>query len=238
MCIRDRSGLEALLRWQPPREQMRYPAQFVPAAEQSGLIVDIGAWVLEAACQQMAEWCAAGIAPPRVALNVSVHQLRQTDFPRLVRRALEHAGVPPARLEFEVTESVFADEEALATLRRIAALGVRLSLDDFGTGYSSLGYLREHPVQAIKIDRSFIEEVARSATAATLAETMITMAHALGKQVVAEGVETAEQLEFLRARRCDCAQGFFFARPAAAADITELLQGRSAGMILQQRAAG
>jgi diguanylate cyclase (GGDEF)-like protein len=232
------SGLEALLRWQPPREQMRYPAQFVPAAEQSGLIVDIGAWVLEAACQQMAEWCAAGIAPPRVALNVSVHQLRQTDFPRLVRRALEHAGVPPARLEFEVTESVFADEEALATLRRIAALGVRLSLDDFGTGYSSLGYLRAHPVQAIKIDRTFIEEVARNATAATLAETMITMAHALGKQVVAEGVETAEQLEFLRARRCDYAQGFFFARPAAAADISALLQGRSAGMILQQRAAG
>ena len=232
------SGLEALLRWQPPREAMRYPGEFVPAAEQSGLIVDIGAWVLEAACTQMAEWTAAGVAPPRLALNVSVHQLRQTDFPKLVRRALERAGVSPDKLEFEVTESVFADEEALVTLRRLAALGVHLSLDDFGTGYSSLGYLRAHPVQAIKIDRSFIEEVAHSVTAATLAETMITMAHALGKHVVAEGVETMEQLEFLRARRCDYAQGFYFARPAAAADITALLQGRCAVIVTELRAAG
>ena len=231
-------GLEALLRWQPPREAMRYPGQFVPAAEQSGLIVDIGAWVLEAACMQMADWTAAGIAPPRLALNVSVHQLRQTDFPKLVRRALERAGVSPDKLEFEITESVFADEEALATLRRLAALGVHLSLDDFGTGYSSLGYLRAHPVQAIKIDRSFIEEVAHNVTAATLAETMITMAHALGKHVVAEGVETMEQLEFLRARRCDYAQGFYFARPAAAVDITALLEGRSATVITKLRAAG
>ncbi|HYM28465.1 MAG TPA: EAL domain-containing protein, partial [Steroidobacteraceae bacterium] len=232
------SGLEALLRWQPPREAMRYPGQFVPAAEQSGLIVDIGAWVLEAACAQMAEWTAAGIAPPRLALNVSVHQLRQTDFPKLVRHALERAGVSPARLEFELTETVFADEEALATLRRLAALGVHLSLDDFGTGYSSLGYLRAHPVQAIKIDRSFIEDVAHNVTAATLAETMITMAHALGKRVVAEGVETLEQLEFLRTRHCDFAQGFYFARPAAAADITALLEGRSLAASGNWRAAG
>ncbi len=232
------SGLEALLRWQPPREAMRYPSQFVPAAEQSGLIVDIGAWVLEAACTQMAEWTAAGIAPPRLALNVSVHQLRQTDFPKLVRRALERAGVAPDKLEFELTESVFADEEALATLRRLASLGVHLSLDDFGTGYSSLGYLRAHPVQAIKIDRSFIEDVAHNVTAATLAETMITMAHALGKHVVAEGVETMEQLEFLRARHCDYAQGFYFARPAAAADITALLEGRSLAVSGNWRATG
>ncbi len=221
------SGLEALLRWQPPREAMRYPGQFVPAAEQSGLIVDIGAWVLEAGCTQMAEWCAAGVAPPRLALNVSVFQLRQAEFPKLVRRALERAGVAPERLEFEVTESVFADEEALATLHKLSALGVHLSLDDFGTGYSSLGYLRAHPVQSIKIDRSFIEEVATNITAATLAETMITMAHALGKKVVAEGVETMKQLEFLRERRCDYAQGFYLARPAAAADITALLEGQN-----------
>ena len=232
------AGLEALLRWQPPREVMRYPGEFVPAAEQSGLIIDIGAWVLEAACAQMAAWTAAGVAPPRLALNVSVHQLRQADFPKLVRCALERAGVSPDKLEIEITESVFADEEALATLHRLAALGVHLSLDDFGTGYSSLGYLRAHPVQAIKIDRSFIEDVAHNLTAATLAETMITMAHALGKHVVAEGVETMEQLEFLRARRCDYAQGFYFARPAAAADITALLQGRSAAIVTELRAAG
>ena len=167
------------------------------------------------------------IAPPRLALNVSVFQLRQADFPKLVRRALERAGVAPNRLEFEITESVFADEDALATLHKLAALGVQLSLDDFGTGYSSLGYLRQHPVDSIKIDRSFIEEVATNLTAATLAETMITMAHALGKKVVAEGVETMNQLEFLRVRGCDYAQGFYLARPAAAADITALLQGMS-----------
>jgi diguanylate cyclase (GGDEF)-like protein len=232
------SGLEALLRWQPPREAMRLPGEFVPAAEQSGLIVDIGAWVLEAGCAQLAAWHAAGMAPPRLALNVSVFQLRQPDFPKLVRRTLEHAGVAPAQLEFEVTESVFADEEALATLHRLAAMGIQLSLDDFGTGYSSLGYLRAHPVHSIKIDRSFIEEVAYNVTAATLAETMITMAHALGKQVVAEGVETMEQLEFLRARRCDYAQGFFLARPAAAAEMTALLQGRQHLPLPQQLAAG
>ena len=220
------AGLEALLRWQPPREAMRYPGEFVPAAEQSGLIVDIGTWVLEAACAQMAQWCSEGIAPPRLALNVSVHQLRQANFPQAVQRAFESAGVAPGNLEFEITESVFADEEARAVLQRIAALGVRLSLDDFGTGYSSLGYLRAHPVQAIKIDRSFIEDVAQNITAATLAETMITMAHALGKTVVAEGVETMEQMEFLRSRGCDFAQGFYFARPAAATDIAAMLRGR------------
>jgi diguanylate cyclase (GGDEF)-like protein len=231
-------GLEALLRWQPPREAMRYPGEFVPAAEQSGLIVDIGDWVLEAACTQLAEWHAAGIAPPRLALNVSVQQLRQADFPRLVRRALERAGLPAEMLEFELTESVFADDEASESLQRLAALGVRLSLDDFGTGYSSLGYLRAHPVQAIKIDRTFIEDVARNITAATLAETMITMAHALGKQVVAEGVETMEQMEFLRAQGCDYAQGYYFARPAAVADITALLRGRRVAALEDLRPTG
>jgi diguanylate cyclase (GGDEF)-like protein len=230
-------GLEALLRWQPPREAMRYPGEFVPAAEQSGLIVDIGAWVLEAACEQQARWHAEGIAPGRLALNVSVHQLRQPDFPRLVRRVLERVGVAPAMLEFEITESVFADQEARATLQRLAALGVSLALDDFGTGYSSLGYLRQHPVQTIKIDRSFIEEVAFNESAATLAETMITMAHALGKQVVAEGVETMEQLVFLRERQCDQAQGFYFSRPIPAADVTELLRARVARESCEDRAA-
>jgi EAL domain-containing protein (putative c-di-GMP-specific phosphodiesterase class I) len=140
-------------------------------------------------------------------------------------------------IEFEITESVFADEEARATLQRLAAIGVSLALDDFGTGYSSLGYLRQHPVQTIKIDRSFIEEVAYNETAATLAETMITMAHALGKQVVAEGVETMEQLVFLRERRCDQAQGFYFSRPVSASDVAELLRARLVGEPGEDRAA-
>ena len=232
------AGVEALLRWQPPREAMRQPSEFIPAAEQSGLIIDIGAWVIETACTQMAEWLADGIAPQRIALNVSVQQLRHQDFPQMVQRALDRAGVLPELLELEITESVFADEDALETLRRLAAIGVRLSLDDFGTGYSSLGYLREHPVQAIKIDRSFIEEVAFSVTAATLAETIISMAHALGKQVVAEGVETMEQLEFLRSRQCDMAQGFFLAQPRNASDTRDLLSSRQTLPLEPMRAVG
>jgi len=233
------TGLEALLRWQPPRESMRYPGDFIPAAEQSGLIIDIGAWVLETACNQLAIWREQGIAPPRLALNVSVQQLRQPEFPVLVRRALDRVGLPPELLEIELTETVFADDDARQSLRRLAALGVRLALDDFGTGYSSLGYLRQHPVQVIKIDRSFIEELPHSFTAATLAETIIAMAHALGKQVIAEGVETPEQLEFLRERRCDIAQGFFLAQPRPVGEITELLGARRpAAVLAEARVAG
>jgi len=231
-------ALEALLRWQPPRESMRFPAEFVPAAEQSGLIVDIGVWVLETACAQLATWRDQGIAPERLAMNVSVYQLRQLDFPEVVRRALERFDLPAKMLEIEITESVFADDEARSTMRQLAMLGVRLSLDDFGTGYSSLGYLRQHPVQAIKIDRSFIEDIPQNNTAATLAETMINMAHALGKAVVAEGVETSEQLEFLRARRCDMAQGFFLAHPRTVADTTELLSARQSADLGLSRQTG
>jgi EAL domain-containing protein (putative c-di-GMP-specific phosphodiesterase class I) len=238
--VRDGSlqGLEALVRWQPPREPLRYPGEFIPAAEASGLIVELGAWVLETACQQMAQWREQGIAPRRMALNVSVQQLRHPDFARLVRRTLERCHLPAELLELEITESVFADEDARESMRTLAEEGVRLSLDDFGTGYSSLGYLREHPVQAIKIDRSFIDGVAVSATAATLAATMISMAHALGKQVVAEGVETAEQLEFLRSRNCDTAQGFYLARPMPTADVAELLQARRNGDSGEVRSVG
>jgi diguanylate cyclase (GGDEF)-like protein len=220
-------GIEALLRWQPPRQVMRYPGEFINVAEESGLIVELGEWVLDTACEQMAIWRKEGIAPPRLSINVSVYQLRQPDFPTMVRRAIDKAELLPEMIELEITESVFADDEAREALQRLAAVGVRLTLDDFGTGYSSLGLLREHPVQAIKIDRSFVEDVIVSPTAATLAETIISMAHTLGKQVVAEGVETLEQLEFLRRRNCDLAQGFFFSKPRNLSDITEVLVARA-----------
>jgi EAL domain-containing protein (putative c-di-GMP-specific phosphodiesterase class I) len=155
-----------------------------------------------------------------------------------VRRTLERSQLHPDLLELEITESVFADEDARESMRTLAEIGVRLSLDDFGTGYSSLGYLREHPVQAIKIDRSFIDGVAVSPTAATLASTMISMAHALGKQVVAEGVETAEQLDFLRARNCDAVQGFYLARPMPTAEVVELLLSRRGEDTGEVRVAG
>jgi diguanylate cyclase (GGDEF)-like protein len=221
------AGVEALLRWQTPRDGMRQPGEFVPAAEESGLIVDIGGWVLDAACAQLAIWREQNIAPPRLALNVSAQQLKHIEFPKLVRRALDKYGIPPALLELELTESVFADEAAGATLGRLAQLGVHLALDDFGTGYSSLSYLRQYPIGTVKIDRTFLEEVPQNAASSTLVETIIVMAHALGKRVVAEGIETVEQLDFLRERRCDLGQGFFLARPLSGQVVTELLQART-----------
>jgi EAL domain-containing protein (putative c-di-GMP-specific phosphodiesterase class I) len=136
------AGLEALLRWQTPRDGIRYPSEFVPAAEESGLIIDIGGWVLETACAQLAQWRDQNIAPPRLAVNVSVQQLKHTEFPKVVRRTLDKFSIPPELLELELTESVFADEAAGAALQRLAQIGVHLALDDFGTGYSSLNYLR------------------------------------------------------------------------------------------------
>jgi EAL domain-containing protein (putative c-di-GMP-specific phosphodiesterase class I) len=206
---------------------MRYPGEFVPAAEESGLIVDIGGWVLDAACAQLASWRERQIAPPRLALNVSAQQLQHTEFPKLVRRALEKYGLPAALLELELTESVLANASVGAALSRLAQLGVHLALDDFGTGYSSLSYLRQYPIGTVKIDRTFLDEVPQNPASATLVETIIVMAHALGKRVVAEGIETNEQLIFLRERRCDAAQGFYLARPLAAAAMTELLQART-----------
>lgn len=219
-------GLEALLRWHTPRDGTREPKEFVPAAEASGLIVDIGGWVLEAACAQFAAWREQGIAPPRVSINVSAQQLKYAEFARSVRRVLDKFAIAPELLELELTETVLAEDAAGAALLQIAALGVRIALDDFGTGYSSLNYLRLHPIHAVKIDRSFLEEVPVNPASATLAETIITMAHALGKEVVAEGVETEEQMQFLREHGCDIAQGFYLARPMPVAQITELLQIR------------
>jgi len=221
------AGVEALLRWQTPRDGMRQPSEFVPAAEESGLIIDIGGWVLDAACSQLASWRDQNIAPPRLALNVSAQQLKDAEFPLLVRRALDKYALAPGLLELELTESVFADEAAGAALARLAQLGVHLALDDFGTGYSSLNYLRQHPIGTVKIDRTFLEEVPQNPASATLVETIVVMAHALSKRVVAEGIETAEQLEFLRERHCDIAQGFYLARPLAGPVVTELLQARA-----------
>jgi diguanylate cyclase (GGDEF)-like protein len=219
-------GLEALLRWQTPRDGTRTPHEFIPAAETSGLIVDIGGWVLEAACAQYAIWCEQGIAPARFAVNVSVQQLKSADFARSVRRALDKYGIQPSLLEIEMTETVFADDAAGAAMRQLSELGVRLALDDFGTGYSSLNYLRQYPIHVIKIDRSFLEEVPDNDASSTLAGTIISMAHALGKEVVAEGVERVEQLDFLRERGCDVAQGFYLAQPLPVADVTALLSAR------------
>jgi diguanylate cyclase (GGDEF)-like protein len=220
------TGLEALLRWQTQREGLRQPGDFVPAAEESGLIVDIGGWVLETACAQLAAWREQGLSPPPMALNVSLQQLRHPDFVRSVRRTLERFALPGDLLEFDIDERVLADPANSAMIERLAQTGASLTLDGFGTGYSSLGYLRQHPISAVKIDRSFLVNVPGDSTAATLIETIIVMAHSLQKRVVAEGIESIEQLDFLRERRCDCAQGYYLARPLPAAKVTELLSSR------------
>jgi diguanylate cyclase (GGDEF)-like protein len=231
------AALEALLRWQSPREGLRVAADFIAAAERSGLIVEIGAWVLDSACLQLQGWRERGIAPPRVAVNVSVQQLRLSDFPQRVQQALARVALPAAVLELEFNEAALSEEPCLKSLRSLAALGVRLALDGFGGGSLTLNHLRQHPIDAIKIDRSFLVEVPDDAQASTIAATLIEMAHALGKQAVAEGIETTRQLEFLRARGCDIVQGFVLSHPLEVEEASALLSGRR-GSELLLRAAG
>jgi diguanylate cyclase (GGDEF)-like protein len=231
-------GVEALLRWQTRYDGIKLPGEFIPAAEHSGLITDIGGFVLESACAQYAEWLRAGIAPRSFSVNVSVQQLKDHDFVRAVQKSLHQHGIQPGCLELELVESVLADGEVEESLNAIAALGVRLALDDFGTGYSSLNYLRRYPVHTVKLDRSFLDEVPQNDSAGALVESVITMAHTLGKRVTAEGVETGAQLDFLRTHRCEAAQGFYLARPMSAAALTEILESRRPGSeIADERAA-
>jgi len=220
------AGVEALLRWPSPHQGMRLPRDFLPAAEESGLIVDLGAWVLESACRQLALWREQAIAPPCLALNVSPQQLCQPEYPQLVRQALQCCGLPADVLQLDFTEAALGEERARLALRALADQGVRLALDDFGSGYASLNHLRQHPIDAIKLDGSFVQEVPDDSQASLLAATIIDMAHALDKQVIAEGVETLSQLDFLREHRCDLAQGYVLARPMAVEEIAALLMAR------------
>jgi len=232
-------GVEALLRWQTRYDGIKLPGEFIPAAEHSGLITDIGGFVLDSACAQYSEWSRAGIAPRMFSVNVSGQQLKHGDFVHMVRSALQQHGIAPASLELEVVESVLADAEVEEPLRAIADLGVKLALDDFGTGYSSLNYLRRYPVNTVKLDRSFLDEIPQNDSAGALVESVITMAHTLGKRVTAEGVESGGQLEFLRSRGCEAAQGFYLARPMSAAALTEILESRRPGSEIDDaRAAG
>ncbi|MFG6430171.1 putative bifunctional diguanylate cyclase/phosphodiesterase [Roseateles sp. LYH14W] len=213
-------GLEALLRWQHDRFGIVPPSVFIPLAERFGLIGAIGDWVLEEACAQLAAWHAQGLHT-RIAINLSAHQLRQPDLVERMRAALRRHGLHPGRLTCEITESAMMENSAeeRGTLDRIAALGVRLSIDDFGTGYSSLAQLRHIPARQLKIDRSFVVDLTVSAEARAVVEAIVQLAHALRLEVVAEGVESEEQLQVLRDLGCDVLQGFHVASPMPADEV-------------------
>ena len=221
------NGMEALVRWNHPRLGQVSPAQFIPIAEETGLIVPIGEWVLREACLQNARWRAEGIAPIRVSVNLSSIQFRSDDLEQTVVSALEDAGLPADGLELEVTESLLMDDpsEAAAILGRLQSRGIHVSIDDFGTGYSSLAYLKSFPINSLKIDRTFISEITTNPNDAAIATAIILMGHSMNLKVVAEGVETENQLAFLKVLQCNEVQGYYFSPPVPADRARELLVG-------------
>ena len=220
------TGWEALLRWQSPELGTVSPTEFIPIAEQSGLILPIGNWVLNEACRQLRAWQAMGLAPGSMAVNLSTRQFRQTNLDEEVSAALHDAGLAPGELELELTESAIMDNLASAAdvLAGLKRLGIRIAVDDFGTGYSSLSYLKTFPIHCLKIDRSFINDIPGDDDDAAIVRTIIALARNLGLTVVAEGVETEAQLAYLRANQCDQAQGYLFSRPLPPDDCVRLLR--------------
>jgi diguanylate cyclase (GGDEF)-like protein len=223
------NGVEALIRWQHPQRGLVSPADFIPLAEDTGLIGPIGEWVLREACRQNRLWQSHGLPPLRMAVNVSGQQLGAPEFVDMVARALEETGHVAQRLELEITETTLMRnlDQSAQVLSRLRALGVRLSIDDFGTGYSSLGYLKHLPVQTVKIDRSFVAELPENSHDAAITNGIIDMGHNLGLEVIGEGVETAAQLRYLRERGCDMIQGYLLHAPTTADNLEAWLGSNS-----------
>jgi diguanylate cyclase (GGDEF)-like protein/PAS domain S-box-containing protein len=221
-------GFEALLRWQQPERGLVPPLEFIPILEDTGLIVPVGEWVIEEVCAQIGRWQASGFRVPPVAINLSARQFQQKGLDETVRRVLGKSGVDAALIHFELTESLLMKEpEAAAkTLRGLKELGVMLSVDDFGTGYSSLSYLKRFPIDALKIDRAFIRDVTVDPDDAAITFAIIGLAHSLKLNVIAEGVETRDQLDFLETHGCDEMQGFLFSRPVPAEECARMLSER------------
>jgi diguanylate cyclase (GGDEF)-like protein/PAS domain S-box-containing protein len=216
------TGYEALLRWSHPKWGPIPPDVFIPVAEESGLIIAIGEWVLRNACRQFRKWLDEGIPAGRMAVNLSVKQLQDYELPDMVERILNEEGLDPTHLELEITESVMKHHErTVAILQRLKDMGIYISIDDFGTGYSSLSYLNRLPIDALKIDKSFIRDIFTDSTDAEIVTAIITMAKSLRLKVIAEGVETKEQMDFLKSNRCNEVQGFLIGRPARPDQIKE-----------------
>ena len=218
-------GAEALVRWNMPERGMIQPSDFVPLAEETNLILELGNWVLHRVCEDYRHWQRTLASPGRVSVNLSLKQLRQRNFLTSVTDIFRHHGVSPASLELEITETTLMDdaERTVKLLDALYAMGLHLAIDDFGTGYSSLSALQHFPISTLKIDRSFVRHAATDREDATIVSTIIQMAHNLGMDVVAEGVETEEQLEFLRGERCDYVQGMLFGEPFEASEYVALM---------------
>jgi diguanylate cyclase (GGDEF)-like protein/PAS domain S-box-containing protein len=218
-------GVEALLRWERPGRGLVYPAEFVPVLEETGMVVRIGDWIIDEACRQIAQWNAQGVRDVRVAVNVSSRQFVEGDLEGVVRAAIERHGIEPRMLELELTESALMTnaERTIEVLERLKALDIRIAIDDFGTGYSSLAYLKRFPIDKLKIDIAFVRDIVTNPDDAAIALAIISMAHSLHMQVIAEGVETRAQMAYLRRHRCDEIQGFHFARALPAAQLAQLV---------------
>ena len=220
-------GVEALIRWHRPHRGVVLPARFIPVAEESGLILPIGRWALDTACRQARAWQDGGLPPVSIAINVSAVELRGKDFLSNVRQILEQNRLEPRFLELELTETFMMQDwrTTAEILRALKTLGVRIALDDFGTGYSSLSYMRRFPIDVLKIDQSFVRDMTRDAGDASIVSAVINMGRSLNMGVIAEGIQTRDQLEFLRDRQCPEGQGFYFGAPVPAAELTELWSG-------------
>jgi diguanylate cyclase len=230
-------GMEALLRWQHPELGIYSPGKFVPVAEEMGLIVQIGEWVLRTACQQNQTWQQLGFPPVRVSVNVSSRQFQPDNLLQIIKEALADSNLNPMYLELELTESVLMAEESgiFEVLKEAQNMGVHIAIDDFGTGYSSLSYLKRFPLNVLKIDRSFIKDICSDRNDAAITTAIIAMAHGLGLSVVAEGVETQEQLTFLQQQHCDVIQGYYFSPPICSEKMTQILHKISQNSLIWEK---
>jgi EAL domain-containing protein (putative c-di-GMP-specific phosphodiesterase class I) len=219
-------GVEALLRWMSPTRGLLTPYHFIAGLEEFGLINEVGEWVLQTACEQMRKWQAMHFAPMRIAVNVSAQQFEDPMLIDKIQSALKETKLSPELLELELTESCLMSDpaQASALLREIRDLGVRIAIDDFGTGYSSLTYLHEFPLSALKIDKNFVQSVESNDRGGPISKMIIGLGQNLGLEVIAEGVETEAQLQYMREHGCDVAQGYLYARPESAEDLTPWLQ--------------
>jgi EAL domain-containing protein (putative c-di-GMP-specific phosphodiesterase class I) len=219
-------GVEALVRWRHPVRGMISPVEFIPLAEECGLIMQLGEWVLRKACRQLRDWLIRGFAPMRMSINVSAVQFHQKDFLAVLKSVLTDTGVDPQYIELELTESVLMQnvEAVEATLAEIRALGVSLAIDDFGTGYSSLNYLRRFPINRLKIDQSFVRDIELTPTNESITKAIIALAESLSLEIVAEGIEKTTEKSMLENLGCTEGQGYFFAKPLSAGDITHWME--------------